>query len=63
MYIYIYMAVGSFAAANFAIFGVFSLFYSKKWPQRDVANLPHLSIHVFDNNNPKMAWHCNPKHF
>ena len=39
-------AVGPFAAANFAIFGVFPQFYSKKWPKRDVANLPHLSIYV-----------------
>ena len=36
---------------------------SKKWPKRDVANLPHLSIYVFDKNSPKMAWDCSPKHF
>ena len=46
--IYIHMAVGSFAAANFAICGVLPQFYSKNWPKRDVANLPHLSIYVFD---------------
>ena len=56
------MAVGSFAAANFAIFGVFPQFYSKKWRERDVANLPHLSFYVFGENDPKRAWDCNPKH-
>ena len=46
IYIYIWMAVGSFAAANFTIFGIFPQFYSKQWQKRDVANLPHLSIYV-----------------
>ena len=46
-----------------AIFGVFPQFYSKKWPKRDVANLPHLSIYVFDKTSPKMAWDCSPRHF
>ena len=63
MCIYIYMVVGSFATANFAVFGVFPQIYSKKWPKRDVANLPHLSIYVFDKNSPEMAGDCSPKHF
>ena len=58
-----YMAVGSFAAANFTIFGIFPQVYSKKWPKRDVENLPHLSIYVFDKNSQKKAWDCSPKHF
>ena len=76
IYIYIYMAVGSFAAANFTIFGIFPQLYSKKWPKRDVANLPHLSIYVFDKNRPKRPetaipsfflkkrhWDCSPRPF
>ena len=46
------MAVGSFAAASFTIFGIFPDL-QKKWPKRDVANLPHLSMYVFDKNSPK----------
>ena len=60
-HIYIYMVVGSFAAANFAIFGTFPNFIVKM-AKRDVANLPHLSFYVFGENDPKRAWDCSPKH-
>ena len=48
---------------NFAIFGVFPQFYSKKRRKRDVASLPHLSVYMFNKNDPKRAWDCSPKHF
>ena len=57
------MAVGAFAAANFAILAFFPNSIVKNGEDdEDVANLPHLSFDVFGENDPKRAWDCNPKH-
>ena len=47
IYIYIYMAVGSFAAANFVILGIFPNFIVKNGEKEMLQNLPHLSFYVF----------------
>ena len=41
------VAVGSLPPQILPLLAFFPQFYSKKWPKRDVANLPHLSIFTF----------------
>ena len=65
IYIYIYIYIWLWARLPPQILPFLEFFpqlYSKKWPKRDVANLPHLSIYVFGENDPKRAWDCSPKH-
>ena len=56
------MAVGSFAAANFAIFGGFPSFIVKNGEEEMLQIRPISLFYVFGENDPKRAWDCSPKH-
>ena len=64
IYIYIYIWLwGRLPPQKMPFFSFFPQFYSKKWPKRDVANLPRLCFLPVNRNNPKLAWDCSPKPF
>ena len=64
IYIYIYIHTwlwGHLPPQMLPFLSFFPLFYSKKWPKRDVANLPRLCLLLVNRNNPKLAWDGSPK--